>query len=149
MEELSAISKHNPDNFLIGFFHSVLAKTAYVLKGGFYALCNNTVSAMELLAVFVHVVAQNSGVNGRSDFGGTGGFGAVADNTGYDGKGIDNGVGNIFVAASAQVCDSGSGSGSGADSSAVGRKTSDGGFLVNGSQVGKGEGPVKLLLAAA
>lgn len=45
--------------------------------------------------------------------------------------------------------DSGSGSGSGADSSAVGRKTSDGGFLVNGSQVGKGEGPVKLLLAAA
>lgn len=62
MEELSAISKHNPDNFLVGFFHSVLAKTAYVPKGGFYALCNNTVPAMELgsLTLLFNIPLQKS-----------------------------------------------------------------------------------------
>ena len=131
MEELSAISKHNPDNFLIGFFHSVLAKTAYVLKGGFYALCNNTVSAMELLAVFVHVVAQNSGVNGRSDFGGTGGFGAVADNTRHDGKAVDEGVGDGLIIGPQQEGDSASGPASRTDRSAVGGQTADSRLLVD------------------
>ena len=48
---------HDTDDLFICLFHSVLGKTAHVLDGILHTLLYDTVAAIELLAIDVHIVA--------------------------------------------------------------------------------------------
>ena len=94
----------------------------------------------------MHVVAQDTCLHCRGDFGGAGGLGSVADNAAGGGDGVGNGVGNTVQVRAQQVGNARPGSGTGADRAAEGGEPSDAGFLVDGGQVGQAQSPVELLV---
>ena len=113
-------SRHDSDNLLVCLPHAVLSKAADIPDRVLHSLGHDTVTAVELLAVAVHVPAQNAGIHGGGNLGGAGSLGAVTDNAGGNCNGIYQGMGNFLKAASGQVGDPGTGAGAGADGSAVG-----------------------------
>ena len=64
---------------MIGFTHADPAEAAEVGDGILHTLYDETVAGVELLAVFVHLVAEDAGVDGDRDLGGAGRFRTVTD----------------------------------------------------------------------
>ena len=73
-----------------------MAQHTDVADGVLHALADDAVAAAELLAVLVHVVAQNPSLDAGGNLGRAAGLGAVADDTGHDGQRVDEGVGDSF-----------------------------------------------------
>lgn len=57
------LTDHHIDDFLIRFFHADAAQAADVADGIFNAFEDETVAAVELLAVTVHFESQNAGID--------------------------------------------------------------------------------------
>ena len=85
-------SDHEADDLVVRLAHAVLPEHADAADSAFDVFHDDPVSALELLAVLVHVESQDAGVHGEYNLGCAGCLGAVADNTGSDGKRIDHSV---------------------------------------------------------
>ena len=98
-----------------------MAKLSDVADGIFHTFGYDSVAGAELLAVFIHMVAKDACLYAGSDFGGAAWFGSIADNAGYDSKGIDQGMGDRRIVSALQIGDAASGRTASADGAAVGR----------------------------
>ena len=133
-------SDHEADDLVVRLPHAVLPEQADAADSALDVFHDDPVSALELLAVLVHVESQDAGVYGECDLSCAGCLGAVADNAGSDGKRIDHSVDDRLVIPAAEVSDTRACACSGADSSAVGGEGADAGLLVDGHQIGEGKG---------
>src|SRR5699024_6961672 len=80
---------------------------------------------------------------GGGNLAGAGGLGAVADDTGGNGQGVDDGVGGLTAPTAQQAGDARPGAGPGAHGAAVGGEAADALLLVDGGEIGEGEGTVE------
>ena len=113
------LPQHDPDDLLVRLSHADPSQPADIGNGVLHPFGDNALSAVKLLAVFVHVKSKNAGVYSGCDFGRTGRFGSVTDNSRHNGQGIDNGVGNFFESPAMEPGDSGTGTHPGTDGTAV------------------------------
>ena len=130
-------SDHEADDLVVRLPHAVLPEQADAADSALDVFHDDPVSALELLAVLVHVESQDAGVYGECNLSCAGCLGAVADNAGSDGKRIDHSVDDRLVIPAAEVSDTRACACSGADSSAVGGEGADAGLLVDGHQIGE------------
>ena len=70
---------HDVQDGLVGLAHALFGQDADVADGGVHALGDDALAAPELLAVGVHLVAQDARVHAGGDFRRAGGLGPVAD----------------------------------------------------------------------
>src|SRR5699024_11732962 len=74
-----SVLHHDLDDLFVGLAHPLAAQLADVADGVLNALGDDAVPGTELLAVQVHMVAHDAGLDAGSDLGGAAGLGAVAD----------------------------------------------------------------------
>ena len=137
---------HQPDDGAVGFPHSFAGQRSDVADGVLHPFDDDAVPAVKFALMLLHLPAQQTGLDRRSDFGGAAGLGAVADHAGINGHRIDDGVGNLLVPPAVQVTDAGPSAAPGGGGAAVGGKAADPGFQMDGHQVGDDKGPIQLLL---
>ena len=54
---------HNPDNLFIRFAHTFLRQLSHVPDGIFHTVGNDSITAIELLSLYVHFIAHDSGID--------------------------------------------------------------------------------------
>ncbi len=140
---------HDSNDLVVGLLHALLAKTAHILEGVFYALGHNAVTGAELIAADVHIVAQQTGLHRSCDLCCAGGLGAIADDAGNHCQCIDDSMDDGIIVTAAEIGDTGTRTSARADGTAVGRQAANGGLFVDGGQVGEGQRPQKRFVAYA
>ena len=66
---MGLLPNHHVDDFLVGFFHADAAEAADVADRVLDAFEDEAVTAVELLAVSVHLKSHDAGIDGCGDFG--------------------------------------------------------------------------------
>ena len=117
---------HDSNDLVVGLLHALLAKTAHILEGVFYALGHNTVTSAELIAADVHIVAQQTGLHRSCDLCCAGGLGAIADDAGNHSKCVDDSMDDGIIVTTAEIGDTGTRTSARADGTAVGRQAANG-----------------------
>ena len=95
----------------------------------------------------MHIVAQDSGLHRRGDFGCAGCLGSVADDAAGGGDGVGNGVGDAVQIGAHEVGDARSRTGSRTDRATEGGQPADAGLLVDGGEVRQSQSAVQLFVA--
>ena len=122
---LVAAGSHDLQNDPVGLLHALLGQNTNVGNGVVNTLCDDAVTAAELLIVAVHLVTQNAGVHTGCDLGRTGRLCTVTDGTAEDCNRIDNGMGDGMIAAVQQIGNTRACTDTGADSAAVSRQAAN------------------------
>ena len=128
--------QHNANDLPIRLAHALPGQAPDVADGVLHALGHDAVAAVELATRAHHVVAHDARLHRHGDLGGAGGLGSVADSARQDGHGVDQGMGDLTVAAARQVADAATTAAACADRAAVGRQAPDARLLVDGDEVG-------------
>ena len=105
-----------------------------------HILAHDAVTCLEVIVGKVHIVAQDTTLYAHGDLGGTGGLGTVADAAGDHGNGVLQRGGNALVACPAKPRDTAACAYAGADSAAVSAEAADARLLMDGNEVGEGDG---------
>ncbi len=84
----SDFTRHHGNDFPVGFPHPFPAEPTDGFHIGIHTLDHQSVPGIELLAVFIHLVAKDARLHGLRDFRSTGGLGSVADHPRQDRQGI-------------------------------------------------------------
>ena len=82
-------SGHNADDLPICLTHAISSQTAYIMDRILYSFGKDTIPSVKLLSSLIHLPSKDTGFYGRSDFGRTRRFSAVADNAGDDSQSIN------------------------------------------------------------
>lgn len=140
---------HHADDLLISLLHAHAGEAAEAGDGVLHTLDHQPVAAVELLAVYVHLITENARFHRHGDFGGTGGFRAVTDDATGDGERVDNGVRDGALSAAVKPRDACSRSRAGAHRAAIGGEPADPAFGVQRHQIRDCQRAQQLLLALA
>lgn len=131
---------HDFEDLHVSFLHAVTAETSDVVDGLLYVVAHDAVAAEELVAFLGHLIAEDARLHGDGDLAGARGLGTVAYNAGGDAEGILQCVVDDIKTLAHEVGDAASRSTSRTHCTTVGGEPADAGLLVDGHQVGEGNG---------
>ena len=137
---------HRPNAELLAFHKMAENKFDYGIIGGGL---EETVAAVEALAVFVHLIAHDAGSHRVGHLCGAGGFGSIAEHSGEHSQVVDYSLAHRLQCTAVQIGHGAAGTHSRSDGGAVGGQPAYVFFQVHGHKVGQSQSPVHLFAAAA